>query len=463
LPNLAEPPIVRRPLARHSASQRFNIDGISSTQTQVRGPSIPLANVLISEELDRRTPRAADPGAENLALHALARTLNESPQAALDVLVEQALALCQLQERGTAGVSLLERLPSGDERFRWTALAGVLAAGLGQTTPRGFSPCGVCLDHDAPVLFARPDLHFTYFLASGVPFMEGLIIPFRVGGRSAGTIWIITHDDQRHFDGEDVRVMTSLAAFTGAAYAVLASNEAVEAASRSRTEFLGILSHDLRTPLTAIGGYASLIESGVHGPVTDKQATALSRIHAAQAQIVSLLDDLLVFVRDDAGRVEYALERVTLEEVLTEVAQTVSLMARDAGLSIELRAHAAAGDAIADREKLRQVLLNLVTNAIKFTPRGGRIELEAAATDDRAEILVTDTGAGIPRERWDDVFKPFTSFAESVSGSTGSGLGLAICRKLARGMGGDVWLERSEPGQGSTFKVTLPAAGRSSA
>jgi hypothetical protein len=193
------------------------IDSMTETSAAASRP-VSLDDVLLRGELARRPNRAPNLQDENAAYIALARQLACGPDAVLQSLVDAALSLC---DAGTAGVSLLETGSDGVELFRWTVLAGQLAAAVNGTTPRDFSPCGVCLDKNAPILLAHPERYFTYFQSAGVPFCEGLVIPFTVNGAAGGTIWIITHDDSRRFDMEDVRIMTRLATFTGLAYSAL--------------------------------------------------------------------------------------------------------------------------------------------------------------------------------------------------------------------------------------------------
>jgi hypothetical protein len=179
---------------------------------------LPLDAVLLRGELSRRPVRSPNVHDENAAFLALSQGLDGSPHAFLQILMDTTLELC---DAGTAGISLLEPTDDGVEQFRWTALAGRLAPAVNGTTPRNFSPCGVCLDHDGPVHFSFPERRFTYFFETGVPFVEGLVLPFYVDGLAAGTIWIVTHDASRRFDLEDVRIMTRLATFAGAAYGLL--------------------------------------------------------------------------------------------------------------------------------------------------------------------------------------------------------------------------------------------------
>ena len=177
-------------------------------------PSVSLDDILITAALAQRVPRTPDFQAENQALHTVARQLAEQSQAVLKTLVTVAKDLCQA---GTAGVSLLEVTPDGEEVFRWSALAGALAGYEGGATPRNFSPCGTCLDRQAPQLYSYPERYFTYFQQAKPVITEGLVIPLVAGDRPLGALWIVSHDEARQFDLEDVRLMTSLADFTAAA------------------------------------------------------------------------------------------------------------------------------------------------------------------------------------------------------------------------------------------------------
>ncbi|MEO7086728.1 MAG: GAF domain-containing protein [Gemmatimonadaceae bacterium] len=176
---------------------------------------VDLSTVLLAGELGRRPGREPDLAAENATYLALAERLTDSPDTLLQALMDAALVLC---DAGTAGVSLLD---TDADVFRWTVLAGRLASHINGTTPRDFSPCGVCLDNERPELFSHPERRFTYFAKAGVPFVEALVLPFYVDRQPAGTIWILTHEPTHHFDMEDVRIMTRLAAFTGSAYSLL--------------------------------------------------------------------------------------------------------------------------------------------------------------------------------------------------------------------------------------------------
>jgi signal transduction histidine kinase len=230
--------------------------------------------------------------------------------------------------------------------------------------------------------------------------------------------------------------------------------EAANEANRAKSVFLANMSHELRTPLNAIGGYVQLIVMGVHGPITHEQQEALERVDRSQRHLLRLINDLLNLSRIEAGHVDYVAERVSLPEMLQSVLPMVGpQMAAKA-----LRSEDDVPDLVAraDREKVRQIVLNLLTNAVKFTPDGGTIRMSADEENDRVLLHVSDTGIGIPADMIERVFEPFVQVNLRPSRiSEGTGLGLAISRDLARGMGGELRLQ-STLGVGSTFTLELP-------
>jgi PAS domain S-box-containing protein len=233
-----------------------------------------------------------------------------------------------------------------------------------------------------------------------------------------------------------------------------------EEANQAKSTFLAVMSHELRTPLNAISGYVQLLEMGIHGPVTDAQKGALQRIDRSQRHLLRLINDVLNLARIEAGRVEYLVEDVSVVELVASVTPMVEPQLEKKG--VVFAAEVPPGMVVrADRDKAQQVLLNLLGNAVKFTPTGGRVTVDTVGPDggrDRLGIRVTDTGIGIPPEKLEDVFQPFVQVDVSrTRASEGSGLGLAISRDLARGMGGDL-TARSTPGAGSTFTLVLPLA-----
>jgi signal transduction histidine kinase len=237
------------------------------------------------------------------------------------------------------------------------------------------------------------------------------------------------------------------------------ARRAAEAANAVKAQFLATMSHELRTPLNAIGGYAQLIEMGVRGPVTAAQQEDLARIQQSQQHLLGLINSVLNYAKLEAGRVAYDLAEVRLAAAVAAVEALVSPQMRAKGLDFAVPACEPGLAALADAEKLRQIVLNLLSNATKFTPAGGRIAVECGEDGaGRVFVRVTDTGVGIAPEQLESVFDPFVQVGRRLTTpGEGVGLGLAISRDLARGMGGDLSAE-SAPGAGSAFTLTLPAA-----
>jgi PAS domain S-box-containing protein len=310
--------------------------------------------------------------------------------------------------------------------------------------------------------------------ATGVE--SGAYLPLHVAGRIAGVIAYAFGEPHGFGEGErafllalgrQVAVAVERARLWDAEHAARAE---AERANRAKSEFLATMSHELRTPLNAIGGYAELIELGIHGPVTEAQRTALERIQRSQRHLLGLIAGVLDYSRVEAGAVSYRLLDVPVAEVVAEAEALVAPQLRAKGLGYAWSG-AAPGLAVrADREKLQQILLNLLGNAVKFTDARdgvpGRIEVTCAGAlaegpgegSGRVAIRVRDTGEGIAPEELERIFEPFVQADQRLTRPhAGVGLGLAISRDLARGMGGELTAE-STPGVGSTFTLVLPRA-----
>jgi PAS domain S-box-containing protein len=230
----------------------------------------------------------------------------------------------------------------------------------------------------------------------------------------------------------------------------------VEVANRTKSEFLAAMSHELRTPLNAIGGYTELIELEIGGPVTEQQQGYLSRIRDSQQHLLGIITDLLNYSRLEAGQLSYNLQSVSVRAVVETIVPLVETQA--AARDITLGYDPCAPEIVmrADRTKVEQIVLNLLSNATKFTRAGGTIDVSCELAGDRVAIVVRDTGVGIPDDKLDAIFEPFVQLGRSLSSmSEGTGLGLAISRELARAMDGDVTV-KSIVGAGSTFRVLLP-------
>lgn len=238
---------------------------------------------------------------------------------------------------------------------------------------------------------------------------------------------------------------------------LLQARRLAEQANDAKAKFLSMMSHDVRTPLTAIYGHAELLSSGFYGALTDSQRDSAESIKEASRDVGRLVDDILSFAQLDSGRVEVRAKAVTVPTAIVRAEALIRLRMSQAELAFESTCDGSTV-AHADPERLQQILINLLTNATKFTPAGGRISVSCERTPDRVLVRVRDTGIGIPADQLERIFDPFVQLGalprEEVN--RGVGLGLAISRDLARAMGGELTAE-SAPGEGATFTLELPA------
>jgi PAS domain S-box-containing protein len=229
-----------------------------------------------------------------------------------------------------------------------------------------------------------------------------------------------------------------------------------EAANTAKSEFLAAMSHELRTPLNAIGGYTELLALGLAGPVKPEQKDYLDRIRKSQQHLLGIISDLLNYSRIEAGNVSYDIRPLALGVVIESVMPMMEAPA--AAKKIELRTETAALECIAfgDRARVDQILLNLLSNAIRHTSAGGRVTVKCVVSRKTAGIAVIDTGTGVPKDKLEAIFEPFVQLGRSLSSAhEGMGLGLSISRDLARAMNGDLTVS-SKVGEGSTFTLRLP-------
>jgi len=232
------------------------------------------------------------------------------------------------------------------------------------------------------------------------------------------------------------------------------------AASQAKSEFLASMSHELRTPLNAIGGYAELLAMGVRGPLNAEQAQDIARIRRSQQHLLTLINDVLNFAKVDAGQTEYRLTAVPVDEALRDTESMIAPQVLAKGLHYSYKGAGKSASVLADPEKLQQIVLNLLGNAVKFTEPGGSITLSSEFAGQCIEIKVADTGPGIPPEKLDRIFDPFVQAERRLNQPVqGVGLGLAISQDLAEAMAGKITVE-SEVGEGSTFTLSLPRAPR---
>jgi signal transduction histidine kinase len=231
-----------------------------------------------------------------------------------------------------------------------------------------------------------------------------------------------------------------------------------ETADRAKTAFLRAMSHELRTPLNAIGGYIDLLDMGLRGPVTDTQRADLARVRTNQQHLAALITEILNFARLGSGSVSFAVSDINGCDAIRRAIELIEPLIAQQGLVFDGIAGDSSIVARGDPEKVTQILVNLLSNALKFTPAGGHISAQCARVGDTVTLSINDTGAGIPADKLETIFEPFVQLKEGLDDREGGiGLGLSISRDLARAMKGDLTVE-SAPGKGARFTLVLPRA-----
>jgi signal transduction histidine kinase len=229
----------------------------------------------------------------------------------------------------------------------------------------------------------------------------------------------------------------------------------LEAASRHKSEFLANMSHELRTPLNAIIGFSEVLNERMFGELNEKQEEYLKDIYSSGQHLLSLINDILDLSKVEAGRMELEVTDFDLPAAIDNALILVRERASRRGITLGRAIDDGVGTVRGDERKVKQVLLNLLSNALKFTPEGGRIDVRAALNDGMAEVSVADTGVGIAPEDQEAIFEEFRQVGTADKKVEGTGLGLALSRKFIELHGGRIWVQ-SQPGKGSTFSFTLP-------
>jgi signal transduction histidine kinase len=308
-------------------------------------------------------------------------------------------------------------------------------------------------------------------LMHALDFSAVIIVPLVARGVTLGALTLCMAESGRHYDADDLALAQDLAQRQALAVdnarSFLQAQRAradAESANRAKTEFLAVMSYELRQPLNAIAGYVRILDLELHGPVTDQQRTSLERIRRSQTHLAEIINQVLQFARLESGTVSYELKRLRLGDVVADIMPRIEPQRAARRLSLQLRMPPPADDrdayVIADPDKLQQVLLNMLSNAVKFTTTGGYVTVEVVpdAEDGMTALRVTDTGIGIAPSKLESIFEPFVQVDRSLNNpGEGTGLGLPISRVLARGMGGDLTAV-SIPGSGSTFTLRLRRA-----
>jgi PAS domain S-box-containing protein len=286
-------------------------------------------------------------------------------------------------------------------------------------------------------------------------FHSAIIAPLRAGGTTLGAISFYRQVSKSAYGEADVLLAEELANRAATAIHHARLFESAMIANRAKSDFLAVMSHELRTPLTTITGYTDLMLADVPTALDAKHHAYVQRIRLAASHLLSLIEQILIYARLEARREQTQPERIPVVDVLRDAAALIEPVARERGISFSIEPVDADTFIESDKTKLRQILLNLLANAVKFTDEG-EVRLAAVASNGNVTFTVHDTGIGIEARHLASIFDPFWQVDQSSTRRAGgAGLGLSVTRKLARMLGGEVGVT-SEPGGGTTFTVRLP-------
>ena len=332
----------------------------------------------------------------------------------------------------------------------------------------------MCLAIVARIVVNRAN-HATFFFASFLPMACLLFARCAIGFQPVDMVLaaiVVLYAIQVHLDSSHISIRWDEEACTRFAFADMsreleeARDEALmkraeaESANASKTGFLANMSHELRTPLNAILGFSEIIARECLGPVgSPRYKEYAGDIHNSGTHLLSLINDLLDVAKIEAGRMEIEPHMIDAERALESALKFVAMRARERKQNLTIAVQEDAGLLYADERALKQIVINLVSNAVKFSPEGGDIDVIARRNPaGDFEMVVADNGPGIPKEKIDRIFKPFSRVDNRYdSENGGTGLGLALVRGLVELHGGRTWME-SEPGKGTRVFVVLPMA-----
>ncbi len=405
----------------------------------------------------------------------------------LTLLMDETVILLA-QTLGVAYCKILQYLPA-DNTFLLRAGVGWQAGLVGQTRVADGvdSQAGYTLLVNKPVIvtdfstetrFNRPPLLLDHGIVSGM----SVVIQARTKDQPFGILGVDTNQ-QRHFTEDDVYFLQAVANVLTQAIERRQAQKALEVektslarrveertaelsitnaelvrATRLKDEFLANMSHELRTPLNAVLGMSEVLKLKVYGPLTDDQLNSVNLIEESGRHLLELIGDILDLSKIEAGKLALNIDAVEVEALCLTSLQFVRQMAQKKQIKVSSTVDQNADMLQADQRRLKQILVNLLTNAVKFTPQEGQVGLEVASdqTQNVVHFTVWDTGIGIPADKMDQLFKPFVQIDSSLSRQyEGTGLGLALVSQLAQMHGGGISLESTE-GQGSRFTVSLP-------
>jgi signal transduction histidine kinase len=286
-----------------------------------------------------------------------------------------------------------------------------------------------------------------------------MIVPLVARDRVLGTITLVMSESERRFNDADLQLAVDLGQRAGVAVDNARLLRDAAEANAAKTGFLRTVSHELRQPLNAMRGYIDLWLLGLRGEISPALREDIDRLSRNQEHLSVLIEDLLSFTRLDAGQLEVNHDVVSMAALFTALEGMVRPQMKSRGLAFVLEPREPNVRAMGDEDRIIQVCLNLLTNAMRATPAGGQVTLSCRTHDSAVDVIVADTGVGIPTDKLEAIFDPFTQLGRSLNApKEGAGLGLAISRGLAEVMDGTLEVD-STPGEGSRFTLRLARAG----
>ena len=410
------------------------------------------AQVLGTHLLRTRPARTPDYKAQAEAWAQLAESFATDPQSIADRLAN---ALLRLTSADSSGISLEDEV-DGQQIFRWVAAAGALAKYKNGTLPRAISPCSEVVRRDEPLLMVEPARCYPAAAQIDPAVREVLLVPFHCGVRAVGTVWIISHDSSKRFDSEDLRIALVLTRFAGAAADM---GRLVRGLRHENDRFLATLSHEMRTPLgtARLAARALQRSSRIGDPSIERQVEIIDR---QTTQLLALVDDITDFESIRAGRLRLRFTRVSAQEVVSRALEACGGQIATKKHRVEVAVPQEPVLLTADQVRLTQILINLIGNAVKYTPTGGELKISVEHSKSEVSFRIGDSGIGIDPEFRPHVFDMFVQAPmRNRPRDGGLGLGLALVRDLAELHGGVVTVESAGKGLGAAFTVTLPRAG----
>jgi signal transduction histidine kinase len=427
--------------------------------------ALTIENTRLLEELDRTTQDLILSAREVHALSEVSRAVSSSLdlQVVLDTIVGHAVKLSDSEGCGIyeldASRNAYDIVASFNLSNRFLEAVAVTPIGPRGSVLRRASARGEAIQ--VPDVLLVEEVHARdALLEEG--FRSLLAVP--MGSEDALRGILLYRRPPGRFDARVVNLLTAFASQSTVAIhnarlfrEIEQKSSQLEVASRHKSEFLANMSHELRAPLSAVIGYSEMLLEQVFGQLNAKQTQYLESILASSRHQLSLINDILDLSKVEAGRVELDLSTFYLPDLLDHALMLVRGPANRYGVAVSLFVDQSLGAVTADERKIKQILLNLLSNALKFTPQGGRVELRAMQTAGVIEVAVCDTGIGIAPEDQEIIFEEFRrAGGDEARKREGTGLGLSLARKFVLLHGGSIGV-RSELGNGSTFTFTLPA------